>query len=345
MNDIDIDDFLNSSKSKIESPETTNKVKQVSYTKKKVKVVSRASNEAKNVNTDIKQTPKAKIEKNSDGSIANIYISQSFIKKMFFKGEIRQFCPYYLKKSLIDCTIKKEPTISMLRGSYFESMLLGETSDGTSITDLPRKYNGDKTVDHERIDEQVEIAKIVSANYHIDIENGIKHDRKVAHIDYKLPYNVFVTCESDLLTPLKYHEEYFEKVVLDVKLTKDRDSIFGEFCWGNVREMDHIQADVYSMIYKIPFFYYLWDYRTNDRGHRLIPVETIELLPSTEAKNRRAETKEAIRRTAVEIAKYENYGWNRFPVYQLCKKCPFSVFNYALTGEQLCLESKKEEKV
>ena len=103
---------------------------------------------AESYKLETKRSPRIKLDE--DFQIKEIRVSQSFLKQLFFRGEFRNFCPLKLYHLEIIRDYQKEPTLNMVKGLYFESKCLGETVDGSKVLDLPRKRNGEMTVDQIR---------------------------------------------------------------------------------------------------------------------------------------------------------------------------------------------------
>src|SRR3990167_5193631 len=78
-------------------------------------------------------------------------ISQTLIKAL----EEEKHCPMKIKAVYIDKTHKTLPTLSMMRGIYFEIKVLGTTAHEEKIEVLPPKKNGETTIDTERINLQI----------------------------------------------------------------------------------------------------------------------------------------------------------------------------------------------
>ena len=75
-----------------------------------------------------------------------IVISQTLIKRL--KSEV--VCPAKIQALYFTDDFEEEPTLPMLKGSYFETMALGHGRDGVQVLDLPRLKAGGQTTDHKR---------------------------------------------------------------------------------------------------------------------------------------------------------------------------------------------------
>ena len=223
----------------------------------------------------------------------------------------------------------------MLSGQYAETGWIGSGVRGEKVTDLPRKKNGTKTIDHERIDEQIMIFDEVCKKYGIIIQkendNGRKKNVQIPDLveiknigGYDFP--IFMSMTYDIISPISYGEVDLPAAIIDLKLTKNRDSTFPPYCWGSPEHMDHIQAFVYSFYSHLPFFYLIFDYKANDRGHKILPVNTNMNHPrkqkAAEARLRMDQMMTTIKGVLADITHYQELGWHTEPSYLNCKNCP-----------------------
>lgn len=266
-----------------------------------------------------------------------IFISSSLLKKMFFRGEGRDFCPHKLYHTDIIFDYIEPPTLSMLNGLYFESRVLGETASGKPMLQLPTKLNGQKTIDQIRIDEQVFNAKNVIKAHGMIVEKqgALKNIQVYKSITFpgyqKEGVEVFLEMTMDLVTPLELAGVSYSGVIVDLKLTKSLQTEHGEFCWARPHLMDHIQAYIYSFYIDLPFFYLIFDYPTKDMSHRFVPVNTNVNHPDREkageARMRFQETHELIRKSIEMLIEFSKHGWYTNPNYDNCKTCPLLYCN------------------
>ena len=288
-------------------------------------------------NEDIVETERkysdSKLILKPNGHIKELYIHQSLIKHMSYKGTLRDYCPLETYMTYITGKVKRAPGKSMLNGLYFEAGALnnGIDKDGNALM-LERLKNGKKSTDNLRIDEQIfNFKNIISQELNLLITpqniwrqfNAIVEDKTIKD---KFDFSVFVELETDLLSPIRYKQFDSDLAILDLKLTIDRNGCFGEFCWGEPENMDHIQAFLYSYTLKLPFFYVVIDYKASGRGWKLVPVNTDVNNPdprvSEEAKRRKREMFQVIRTVAVEIEHHHRHGWQTNPHPDNCKGCP-----------------------
>lgn len=270
-----------------------------------------------------------------DGRIVELSVHQHALKLYQYRGEKNPLCWKRMWHETIYKDVESITTDSMLKGLFFESLCIGKTAHG-AVTDLPRKIrDGSKTIDQIRIEEQAFLFKslIAKEKYGIilvpDGFGGFKnvqisHKKKV-EIENLEGFNVFLRGTADIISPVKFDKYDYKNAAIDLKLTKDRDSDYGDYCWGAPDRMDHMQAFVYSFLFDMPFFYWIFDYKPSDRGQKVIPVNTNVFHPerkkSNEAKLRLNEMHEAIRSYTYAVIENEANGWPTNPAYSRCKLC------------------------
>jgi hypothetical protein len=240
-----------------------------------------------------------------------ISIRQSTIKA--FKKE--DACPRKINETNITRSVESSPTASMMKGKIFESMCFDRDINNTSDM-IPRLKNGNISVDYHRIIQQAKFFK----------EEFIKN--------YKLKIN-----DSNLKLDVKYNEEitlvgeldivgeildtsYSEKPILaimDMKLTGNLHSQFGDFSWALPAAMDHTQAVMYTYLYKevfgpkLPFYYLVFDYKPKPEYKvikKLVEQTDLDILFAD------------IEKTAEKIKHYNKVGWEERPSFDVCKNCP-----------------------
>ena len=220
----------------------------------------------------------------------------------------------------------------MQKGRYFETHCLGKGAYG-SQDDLPRLKNGNKSADHKRIDDA------------IILFNQIKRQKML----YLNEYNVQVVLRMKLndefglkgnldIFPTTFLEEGSSIMALiDLKLTMDITSTWGDFCWGEPQYLDTTQLICYQTLIRgicneyndvenypediielaenglVRSFYWVFGYKKE--GFLPLEVEYTSL--------RVAEFKENLRRTMSLVGMYEQQGWPKTPG-KVCHKCPVS---------------------
>ena len=96
--------------------------------------------------------------------------------------------------------------------------------------------------------------------------------------------------------------------------------------------MDFTQAILYSTVTNLPFFYLIFDYKAKDRGHRLIPVNTMAMHPNSnaddpgliQAKQRDVDLRGSVRKTIEEVIKMDYDGYPAKGGYDECQNCPIN---------------------
>ena len=293
-------------------------------------------------------------------------LTQSLISRFLYKGEERElFCPS--KTYHIDMIHSHHyRTASMLNGSYFETLCIGSGAGGRITDDLPRKrlvkarelenikrketglpeVKGEKTMDQIRIEQQAQRFKILCGKYQISAFEGN------TQIKVKVPWHknpdVLLSAEFDIFpSGIMTNEKLFPEdtgmrvAIIDLKLSADIDSKFGEYCWGSAEYLDIIQAMTYHYVAResikhldlnphlldlltkpvvnnikenrLQFYYWVFNYKKNTLDDRLIKIEW-DL-------KREQELHEAIRKVVSLIEFYEAQSWPTKPQYKLCKEC------------------------
>lgn len=284
-------------------------------------------------------------------------ISQSLIRRVLYNGEEREVCPYQLYNVDIKHLFKKETTEPMVCGSYFETECLGSGASGKIIDDLPRKLlnktqktenrvreregkkliKGDKRSDHLRIDEQVLRFKTLCT----------KHQIMITDINTQVPIvipwekndEVLLAMHLDIFpTPIFYHNK-LEIAIIDLKLTGDLNSSYGEYCYATPEHLDLIQGKMYhygvrnirrdlnphlddvlsravEKVVKEKGLFFLWIF-----NYKKLTLEDkfIEVIWD---KTKEAELHESIRKTVSLIEMFEGQAWPVLPAYKRCKDCP-----------------------
>lgn len=210
-------------------------------------------------------------------------ISQSLIKKYTDKeGKEIDRCPFKIYTCYIIKSHSTTTTLSMLKGSYFETMCIGATAYG-AVTDLPRKIRpaNEKTIDHIRIDKQVENFKILADRYGLEITKNniqIRHEKewdRYMHDDVI----IIITGVTDIETNILYNGVILDAVI-DLKLTGDIHNTWGDFNWSNPKYMDHIQMDMYFELTGKEPFYWVFDIKNEENliYHHSVDEEGMNML-------------------------------------------------------------------
>lgn len=289
---------------------------------------------------DIPQTiingPKPSIEIREDGSVSKISVSQSLISKFFFKGELRDYCPMKVYHTRILKDVEEIPSEAMINGNFFETLCLGSSAYGKTLS-IPAGRGGKKSITQERLEEQALNFKLVCEQHGIiinqtDSPGAPKNVQKSFSVNVEIDQfeeqemGIAINLVTDILSPISFGQVDYPMAVIDLKLTWDRNSTYGEYCWGAPEYMDHIQAYLYGFILSFPFFYLVFDYNSKDRGFKIVPVNTNLQHPDPskreEAMRRYRETIEIIKKTVQIILNHHHHGWYTNPNRNNCKNCP-----------------------
>lgn len=276
-------------------------------------------------------------------------ISQSLIRDLLYKGNEKEYCPQRFYRTWIKANVKREASEAMLEGRYGETMLLGGCSRGEQQLDLPRAIkNGEKKINQQRIDIQVERAKLTMVRHSI----AIHPDLNCQIVLKKVINGVLCQGEFDIapvtLTNIDINNPEKPMIAfIDVKFTGNVESTFGYGNapgWGDYVNMDHIQMKMYhELIRDIDFS--LNDHLTNEQielfkniqGHDImgfywvfsykVPIESLSdrFFGYSYDTTKRAELYEDIRKV-VSIIEFHNANddWDHCIQSRECSKCPVS---------------------
>lgn len=190
----------------------------------------------------------------------HIFFSSSMIKEMgvYVCDEeiiIADHCPKLVHaKYISNQKIESEPSLAMLKGSYFETKSLGSGRGGKRTTDLPRLKNGNMSIDQKRIlDQVVQFKKFC-------IDRSIVINEFNTQIPLVAPYRdngddmIWLKGELDVFpTTIDY-----QKIsIIDLKLTQDTSSDFftpskarqcSNGCWGKPEFIAKNQPLIYHYL-------------------------------------------------------------------------------------------------
>jgi len=241
-----------------------------------------------------------------------ISISQSMIKAFRVSG----YCPMKLKKALIDKTHPIPGTPTMDKGVFFETLCLGSGVHGKTLNTLPLLKNGNKSAAHQRIEAQAAKFPEILKSHKMVI------DQKDLYLEYELPSGIWINGTIDFTSSIWDDVEGpIPKALVDLKLTGNINSNFGDFCWGTPFKMDHTQAAMYSVLYKlkfgidIPFYYLIFDYK---------PVPEYKIIKKVVGILEREALKTSITSTVDKIKFHDSTGWFTHPSHDNCKNCPLA---------------------
>jgi len=305
-------------------------------------------------------------------------INSSLIKALYFKGNERPSCPHYIYNIYINKNYESEPSESMNFGSYFETLCIGSGARGRITDDLPRKqltekqnianrvsvskgnpviYYGEKTINQIRIEAQASEFKRLCAKYKITIVPPFNTQVKI----YKrFSENTILSGELDVFPTLMLGESDPRLSIIDLKLTADLGSTFGEFAWGDFDSMDKLQGWMYHYLVRdidldlifsfnencllpeiitpavtniinnndLLFFFWVFDYKkdVSKLGNKFFKVDY--------DKNTESELTETIRKTESLLDYFELHNWSKNPC-KTCEKCPIPCEHNPNNNEKL----------
>lgn len=249
-------------------------------------------------------------------------ISQSLIKFIRYDelGEA-QCCPRKLKLEFAE-GVRRDPSLAMMQGNYFETQLLGANRDGTRTDDLPTTpKTGQKTTTHYRIDDMVQvILGEVVPEYGLDLSGA---HQKLIHempgLEFRLEANLDLV--TPILDPTLDPMNKQELAIVDIKLTEDLGNTFGDFCWGRPERMKLLQAHFYKFVFKesqgreVPFYYLVAEHGPGRRWKvfrkETKAVDQQELIIT-------------IRRTDAQLVEWSDNDFPIKPNYHDCSTCPLA---------------------
>ncbi len=254
-----------------------------------------------------------------------IVITQSLIKKIIVHGNEINVCPSLLYKTRISKQYRESETFPMTKGKFFEYLSLGSGADEDDmVTDLPRIRGDKKSADQVRIEAQATVFLNAVEKYGANINETQVFYRKEWEHDNNIwsdEYRIIIAGTIDFKSPILANAINgngersvisYKEAIHDLKLTADVTTTFGPFAWGSPWNMDHIQACIYNYITSLPFFYWVFDYKTKPE-FKLIYKEIDSIS--------KMEMHEAIRKTIETMIEFESNDWAPVPYYSLCKNC------------------------
>jgi len=284
-------------------------------------------------------------------------LNQSLIHRFLYKGDEReQICPK--KIYCIDIIGSHHyRTESMLKGSFFETLCLGKGAGGKRVDDLPRKnlskakilenqkrkasglpeLKGEKTTDQERIEEQARRFVLLATKYQVTVTPDNTQVKMI--MPWHKDPSIYLGMEWDIFPTAIMTNEGLKMAIIDLKLTADINSTYGDFCWGAPEQMDLNQSYMYSygvrhiaenielnphlkniitkpvinLINKGQIDFYYWVFGYKKLEDKLIKITWDEIKEN--------ELHESIRKTISLIDFYEQQDWPTKPNYKLCKEC------------------------
>lgn len=208
------------------------------------------------------------------------------------------------------------PTESMLKGQFFETLCIGAGVGGQQVTDLPRLKNGNKSVAQQRIEMQAqEFPRILAAH-------KMRVDETQIYLETEMEKGIMLCGTLDFKSPIWDDTDGpIDEAMIDLKLTANIYSQFGDFCWHFPHNMDHTQAIMYTHLYEqvrgktVPFYYLVFDYK---------PTPEYKIVKKMVGTLERYELQEAIRKTLEKINFHEGRGYYTVPGHDNCNGCPLA---------------------
>lgn len=254
-------------------------------------------------------------------AVLDFALSQSKIKKL----TADKLCPL----RFLQCDLQEQydsiPSAAMLRGQLFEYLAFGSLNREHQVPSLPRTSRNKITAEEKRVILQASEMKRLLPLYGMELldvcvplslewEPGLM-------MNMLLDAFIWWNREPDPETG----EELTGLYVLDAKLTGSVHNSYGDYCWGEPWNMNHLQAHVYmesaqrilSKHYgkpiKVGFVYAVFDYSTK-MEHKIIEIRRSLI--------NQGEMKELIRRGRETLQEIADEGFAPRPHYDLCKTCP-----------------------
>lgn len=200
-----------------------------------------------------------------------IVISQSLITKMFYKGNLKQYCKHYIKRIFIDKDIITITSSAMKYGLYGEQLMIGASANDNNeiLLDRNRKkctnkdyYNIDetcqgcpfynnclKTTFQEKIELQTEIFKQECNNMGIDIAPLVNTQMSI-YKHFPNEPNFIINGTFDVFPVFAYINDEIKLSLFDIKFTHSINSNFSFHNWNNPDKIDFIQLHLYHYLLK-----------------------------------------------------------------------------------------------
>ena len=248
------------------------------------------------------------------GSKFKIRLNQTVIKLLNnFDMSNPDLCPAQIKETCFsDSKYTSLPTAAMMKGLVFENAAL----DLNREIDFPKLKNGNISADYERIFKQADNFKEIAKDHEIVIAES----QKYIEIDYSDEVVLFGTL--DFVGSFKENETTFHpEAIVDLKLTGNLFSTFGDYSWAFPYNINHLQAFVYNELYlrkygkELPFFYMVFDY-TPSMNHKIFKKRVDALDKAT--------MHESIRSAVEKIKYFDENGWIEIPRHDRCLLCPIN---------------------
>jgi len=176
-----------------------------------------------------------------------IKLTQTLIKQINANVCPRKWYEIYVAKTAP--RIFKE---SFNKGMYFEQQVVGSSAHGMGVAQPKLLSNGNKAVAYQRIDDQAYFAKgVVFPLFEVNIKN-VQETINTRYISRKKVIPAIIELEGTLDIIADMHDKELavgpRESIIDLKVTSDINSTYGEYAWGAPLKMDHTQAYFYSYL-------------------------------------------------------------------------------------------------
>ena len=191
-----------------------------------------------------------------DGELTKLRLSSTLLKRLYYKGEPRQdTCPKKEYHHILKADIRQPPSEIMMRGLLFEAICFRDKEAEEYYAEKLTLNNGRRSIHTDRIYEQAQMFEMVAGKYGLTIDNTQVHLHGGLHMPKFPDIEFSLEGTADIVTEIHATGFDYAVAVVDLKLTMDRNSEFGEFAWGAPQFMDHTQAILYSYLANVPAAY------------------------------------------------------------------------------------------
>lgn len=189
-------------------------------------------------------------------------INQSLVKS----SEKKDFCPKRYYHEDVACDFPRQESKAMTAGKYFEYKAVGSLDRNGEAAEMEPLKNGQRSTAQIRIDYQAKKFPEFMAKNNIEIVGK----------NIPMQFNLFEEFKTTGIIDLEVRYNGLDYLA-DMKLTQNLHSDFGEFGWGNMNNIDKLQAYTYTLLkYHVTgkiygWLYLVFDYK-NPPEYRIIEV-------------------------------------------------------------------------
>lgn len=252
-------------------------------------------------------------------------MSQKLINQSLVKASEKiDFCSRAYRETDVLGNFKRNESMAMTKGKYFEYMATGVADRNGEIPELEPTKKGKPSTDQVRIEWQ---AKQFPKN----LQN---HGIEIVKLGESLEFSLFQEFKTTAIldTEVIYKNKPY---IMDIKLTQDVNSDFGDFAWGKFDSMDKLQAYTYTLLkYHLTggisygFIYYVADFK---------PKPEYKIFEVFNPLDHYDEVYRRFKQTFLRMEFLESEGFPENPSDQ-CAKCP--VMSCQFQGQKHKLKSK-----